>query len=133
MQILTKLVISAIEVEFPADLTWFKANRNGTGFYRVNYPKENWDALTKALITDHQQFTSSDRTQLLNDAFSLSRSGLLSATVPLEMSLYLLNEREVAPWKMALFHLGQWKRTLQDTDLLPVLNSYIQHLVSWVL
>ena len=137
-------------MEFPADLTWFKANRNGTGFYRVNYPKENWDALTKALINDHNTFTPADRTQLLNDAFSLSRyhdisvwrscifghliaifyrSGLLSATVPLEMCIYLLNEREVAPWKMAISHLKQWTKTLQDTDILPILNSYIQHLV----
>jgi hypothetical protein len=25
----------AIEIEFPADMKWFKANINGTGFYRV--------------------------------------------------------------------------------------------------
>jgi hypothetical protein len=31
--------ISAIEIEFPADMKWFKANINGTGFYRVSLSK----------------------------------------------------------------------------------------------
>ena len=54
-------------------MTWFKANINGTGFYRVNYPRENWDALTEALIKDHKTFSALDRAQLINDAFALSR------------------------------------------------------------
>jgi aminopeptidase N len=61
-----------LDVEFPGDAAWFKANLNGTGFYRVNYPLENWDALIEALQRDHTQFTPADRAQLINDAFSLS-------------------------------------------------------------
>ena len=63
---------SAIEIEFPADMRWFKANINGSGFYRVGYPRENWDALVNALIKDHKVFSVADRAQLINDAFSLS-------------------------------------------------------------
>ena len=65
--------ISAMEIEFPADMTWFKANVNGTGFYRVNYPRENWDALIQKLIEDHNTFSALDRAQLISDAFALSR------------------------------------------------------------
>ena len=65
--------ISALEIEFPADMTWFKANVNGTGFYRVNYPRENWDALIQKLIEDHNTFSALDRAQLISDAFALSR------------------------------------------------------------
>lgn len=54
-------------------MAWFKANINGTGFYRVNYPEENWDALALALKKNHKQFSSADRAQLINDAFSLSQ------------------------------------------------------------
>ena len=54
-------------------MEWFKANLNGTGYYRVNYPEENWDALTLALTKNHLSFTAADRAQLLNDAFSLSQ------------------------------------------------------------
>jgi hypothetical protein len=53
-------------------MKWFKANINGTGFYRVGYPRENWDALVNALIKDHKVFSVADRAQLINDAFSLS-------------------------------------------------------------
>ena len=63
----------ALEIEFPTDMNWFKANVNGTGFYRVNYPKENWDALTDTMIKDHNTFSALDRTQLISDAFALSR------------------------------------------------------------
>ena len=66
-------MIAALEVEFPADMTWFKANVNGTGFYRVNYPRDNWDALTQTLIKDHTTFSALDRAQLISDAFALSR------------------------------------------------------------
>ena len=65
--------ISALEIEFPADMTWFKANVNGTGFYRVNYPRENWDALIQKLIEDHNTFSALDRAQLISDAFALTR------------------------------------------------------------
>ena len=65
--------ITALDVEFPADMTWFKANVNGTGFYRVNYPRENWVALTETLKKDHTTFSALDRAQLINDAFALTR------------------------------------------------------------
>ncbi len=63
---------ATLDVELPGDAAWFKANLNGTGFYRVNYPAENWDALVLALQKDHTVFSAADRAQLINDAFSLS-------------------------------------------------------------
>ena len=66
------IFILAYEVEFPADVTWFKANLNNTGFYRVNYPPHIWDGLTNQLLREHTIFSTADRAQLLNDAFSLS-------------------------------------------------------------
>lgn len=71
--ILSLLLNSAVDIELPNDVSWFKANINGTGFYRVNYPKENWDALINALMEDHTVFSTSDRAQLINDAFALSQ------------------------------------------------------------
>ncbi len=62
-----------LDIELPGDISWFKANLNGTGFYRVNYPLENWDALVEALQRDHTAITAADRAQLINDAFSLSQ------------------------------------------------------------
>ena len=64
--------ISAFEVEFPADVNWIKANLNNTGFYRVNYPKHMWDGLILQLTREHTIFSTADRAQMINDAFSLS-------------------------------------------------------------
>ena len=61
-----------VDVELPGDMSWFKANLNGTGYYRVNYPAANWDALILQLQKDHLAFTAADRAQLINDAFSLA-------------------------------------------------------------
>lgn len=63
---------TAYEVEFPADVLWFKANLNNTGFYRVNYPKHIWEGLITQLLREHTIFSTADRAQLINDAFSLS-------------------------------------------------------------
>ena len=54
-------------------MQWFKANVNGTGFYHVNYPQDNWEALIRALQRDHTVFSAADRAQLINDAFALSQ------------------------------------------------------------
>lgn len=32
---------------------WLKVNPNQTGYYRVNYPPENWNNLAKTLQNDH--------------------------------------------------------------------------------
>ena len=63
---------SSVEVQLPADVSWIKANLNNSGFYRVHYPQRIWDGLTAQLIREHTIFSTADRAQLIDDAFSLS-------------------------------------------------------------
>lgn len=35
-----------------SDKSWIKMNAGQTGFYRVNYEKENWDKLVRHLHTE---------------------------------------------------------------------------------
>ncbi len=58
------------------------------------------------------------------------RAGLLPASKPLGLCLYLLKETEVVPWASALRHLGSWKLLLRETDLVPKINGLIRHLIS---
>ena len=51
-------------------------------------------------------------------------------TVPLEMSLYLLKEKNYVPWAMALQHLTKWKQILQETSLIPDINYLLRHILS---
>ena len=54
----------------------------------------------------------------------------MDATVPLEMLIYLPREREYAPWYAAVRHLKQWRKILQDTDVLLELDTLTQHLTT---
>ena len=60
---------------------------------------------------------------------SFDRAGLLPATKPLEMCLYLVRETEIVPWAAALRHLSQWKSVLQETEVLALINAFIQHII----
>ena len=67
---------------------------------------------------------------LVNSSNSFdNRAGLLPATKPLEMCLYLVRETEIVPWAAALRHLGQWKLTLQETEVLSLINAFVQHII----
>ena len=39
---------------------WLKVNPNQTGYYRVNYPLENWKNLAKTLQNDHLVMSTND-------------------------------------------------------------------------
>lgn len=39
-------------LKFDASVEWFKFNISHTGFYRVNYPTENWQALILLLVAN---------------------------------------------------------------------------------
>lgn len=46
------------------------------------------------------------------------------------MTNYLIKETEIVPWATALEHLSHWRLLLYETDIVPMLNSYIKMLIS---
>jgi hypothetical protein len=60
----------------------------------------------------------------------LHRAGLLPATKPLEMCLYLLKETEIVPWAAALRHLNHWRVILQETSSVILINGFVQHIIN---
>ena len=86
--------------EIPSDVKYIKCNVNQSGFYRVTYPEEMWTSIIATLC----------------------EAGELNATVPLRLSLYLLNERDYAPWTTALRYLHSWKERLSES---PGYKRYI--------
>ena len=130
-------------------MEYIKCNVNQTGFYRVSYPDDMWNAIVKTLLKDHTKFSPSDRANLIDDAFTLCDAGELNASVPLKLSLYLLNEREYVPWATALNYLHSWKEKLSESagykryiiflkKLLTPITKYVgwndegSHLTKWV-
>lgn len=101
--------------EITSDVEYIKCNINQSGFYRVNYPEDMWMSIITILHNNHTQFSPADRANLIDDAFTLCEAGELNATIPLELSLYLLNERDYVPWATALGYLHSWKERLAES------------------
>ncbi|XP_056646325.1 endoplasmic reticulum aminopeptidase 1-like isoform X1 [Diorhabda sublineata] len=125
------VLMNMTEAKFEVDdIKWIKANVNQTGFYRVTYDDDIWAALISTLKTDHKAFSAADRASLIDDAFSLSRAGVLNVSVALELSLYLKNEREYAPWATAIEHLKSWARRLSESLAYKAFLKYMRTLLT---
>jgi hypothetical protein len=81
---------------------WVVMNAQATGFYRCHYDDRNWELIRIALMTDHTVFSVNNRAQFIDDALHLARAELMDYSEALELTKYLLYEREYAPWKAAL-------------------------------
>ncbi|KAG8235178.1 hypothetical protein J437_LFUL015484 [Ladona fulva] len=81
---------------------WIIVNIQETGYYRVNYDARNWKLLTDQLRSQagakEQVIPPSARSQLLDDAFNLARSGLLPYSTALDLCLTLRNDTDYLPW-----------------------------------
>ncbi|XP_043260326.1 endoplasmic reticulum aminopeptidase 1-like isoform X1 [Colletes gigas] len=117
--------LTDVTFEVPNDVEYIKCNVNQSGFYRVTYPEEMWSSILATLLNDHTKFSPADRANLIDDAFTLCEAGELNATIPLELSLYLLNERDYVPWATALGYLHSWKGRLSES---PGYKRYITFL-----
>lgn len=105
-----------VSFEVPTDVEYIKCNVNQTGFYRVSYPDEMWSSIIQTLLANHTKFSPADRANLIDDAFTLCAAGELNASIPLELSLYLLNERDYVPWATALSYLHSWRDKLSESS-----------------
>ena len=102
---------------------WIKFNMGQKGFYRVNYPREDWNEFIKILDTNRELFSQADRAHLLNDAFSLAESGHLEYDIPMAMVAYLKKEEGLIPWETAYKSLEKIRRLLQGTKVYPLLRK----------
>ena len=57
------------------------------------------------------------------------RAGQISATVALDLSQYLVKEKNHGPWHTALNHLFDWSMLLFNYPAYALMNSYIHSLI----
>ncbi|KAM7359628.1 suppressor of ER stress-induced death isoform 1-T6 [Cochliomyia hominivorax] len=83
---------------------WFIFNIQQSGYYRINYDLTNWQAITEHLMEPQKfrEIAPSNRAQLIDDVMNLARGGYLSYEVALNLTRYLVNEDDHAPWKAAV-------------------------------
>ena len=121
---------SMVEITCQEGSEWIKVNVGQFGYYRVNYPAEEWLALAATLADRPDSLGPMDRACLLNDAFSLAESGLLSYEVPLTMTAYLSKESHLVPWETVYTKLVTIGKLLENTSISTQFRKYIIELVT---
>ncbi|XP_047530608.1 glutamyl aminopeptidase isoform X1 [Vanessa atalanta] len=108
---------------------WLKINNNQVGYYRVNYPDDMWRGLTEQLKNKTEQFTISDRSHLLDDVFALAEAQVIPYQTALNLSTYLIVEKDFVPWETATSIFAILSEKLLNTTAHDNLQKYVQHLV----
>ncbi|MBM10819.1 MAG: aminopeptidase [Chloroflexi bacterium] len=108
------------QVDIPAgNNSWIKVNPNQNGFYRVNYTADDWQKLVAPISS--LELSATDRLGVQNDAYALSRAGLLPVTQFLSLAQAYQNEDDASVW-------GDLASNLRDIEQLvasePVHPSY---------
>ncbi len=113
-----------------SDSSWLLANVDARGFYRVNYDETNWGLLATQLKTNHKLISTASRTALISDAFSLARAGELRQARALDLTAYLVEEREYVPWYLVDGVLGYINDNLALTDAKSNFQNYMKKQVT---
>ncbi len=116
---LVSAATGTIQVAAPREPDWFKVNPDQTGFYRVNYTDADWDRLAPAIAS--QTLPATDRLGIQNDAYALSRAGLLPVTRFLTLAGVYQQESDASVWSDLATNLREIESLISDE---PYLESY---------
>uniref|UniRef100_A0AAY4B5N0 Aminopeptidase n=1 Tax=Denticeps clupeoides TaxID=299321 RepID=A0AAY4B5N0_9TELE len=97
--------------EFKSD-RWVLANVNRTGFYRVNYNKENWQ----------RDIIDLDFFMLI---FSI-RAKYVNVTLALDTTKYLKNDTEYIPWQSAVHNLDYFILMFDRSEVYGPMQAYLR-------
>ncbi len=111
----------------PAGERWFKVNPQQTGFFRVNYPPEGWEQLVPAIQS--LSLSPTDRLGIQNDAYALSRAGLLPVTQFLSMAHAYTNENDASVWSDLASNLRDVEGLLADEPIHGAFRGFAQDLL----
>ena len=75
------------------------------GYFRVNYDHQNWQLIFEQLLSNHSSISIINRAQIMDDSLNLAQGGLLDYDIALNLTTYLVLEKEYLPWESALSSL----------------------------
>lgn len=84
----------------------FKLSRNCDsnnliGYYRVVYDERNIEMIRNQLMTNHVAISKKNRAQVLDDYLNMARANITNYVTAMELTRYLVHERDYAPWTAA--------------------------------
>ena len=101
---------------------WYKVNADQTGFYRVNYTNEDWQRLAPAIRS--LELPATDRLGIQNDAYALSRAGLLPITQFLELAGSYAGETDASVWSDLASNLRDIEQLIADESVRPAYQRF---------
>lgn len=109
---------------------WFIFNKQGLGYYRVNYDFENWHQIIKTLNSkNYQNINVLNRAQLLDDAFHFAADGYINFDIVMGLVQYLHRETDYLPWAVATTGLNKLDVQLQGTPAHDKFKKFVHHLM----
>lgn len=78
------------------------------------YDETNLKLIIQQLLNNHRVIGIKNRAQLLDDYFNLARAGMTPYSNALDLSSYLVHERDSVPWTAASESLSYIDTMLHD-------------------
>ena len=116
-----KNAVLALPVAHPA-ADWFKVNSDQTAFFRVNYTSEDWQRLAPAI--SGRELPATDRLGIQNDAYALSRAGLLPITQFLELAGSYAGETDASVWSDLASNLRDIEQLIVGETVHPAYQNF---------
>ena len=123
----TKDAVLTLPAANPAD-DWYKVNSDQTGFFRVNYGGGDWQRLAPAVSA--LQLPATDRLGIQNDAYALSRAGLLPITQFLELAGSYSGETDASVWSDLASNLRDIEQLIYGEPVHPAFQRFARELFS---
>ena len=101
---------------------WYKVNAGQTGFFRVNYTSEDWQRLAPAIGA--RDLPATDRLGIQNDAYALSRAGLLPVTQFLELAGSYAGETDASVWSDLASNLRDIEQLIAGEAVHPAYQRF---------
>ena len=101
---------------------WYKVNAGQTGFFRVNYTSDDWSRLAPAISA--RELPATDRLGIQNDAYALSRAGLLPVTQFLELAGSYAGETDASVWSDLASNLRDIEQLIAGEPVHPPYQQF---------
>ncbi|KAI4459110.1 protease m1 zinc metalloprotease [Holotrichia oblita] len=97
---------------------WVVVNLQETGYYRVNYDEELWEALGEALHANDfvSVFPELNRAQIVDDILNLARANKVEYPLALNVTTFLEEEVSYYPWYSAFQAFLFLRRRIDSTS-----------------
>ena len=116
-----KEAVITVQAPRPSE-DWYKVNADQTGFYRVNYTSDDWQRLAPAISA--AELPATDRLGIQNDAYALSRAGLLPVTQFLELAGSYAGETDASVWSDLASNLRDIEQLIAGEPVHPAYQRF---------